>query len=206
VEAALRNALTWLRGPRRGNPEGAWRRLLGGDVRVGRGTVAHGCVVVAREPAGCGLAVGEGSNLECRIVFETRGVRVSIGSRTHVGGGTLLDAACGIEVGDDVLIAFDVLVMDHDSHSLVFTQRRHDVSAWMAGRKDWTHVPRQSVRIESKAWVGTRAIILKGVTVGEGGVVAAGSVVTRDVPPWTIVAGNPARVIRELTAEERAGA
>jgi acetyltransferase-like isoleucine patch superfamily enzyme len=48
-----------------------------------------------------------------------------------------------------------------------------------------------------------RAIVLKGVTIGEGAVVAAGSIVTSDVPPWTIVGGNPARVIRALTDEER---
>jgi len=59
------------------------------------------------------------------------------------------------------------------------------------------------VTIENKAWIGARAIILKGVTVSEGAVVAAGSVVTKDVPPWTIVGGNPATILRPLTEEER---
>jgi acetyltransferase-like isoleucine patch superfamily enzyme len=54
------------------------------------------------------------------------------------------------------------------------------------------------VRIEDKAWIGRRAMIFKGVTVGEGAIVAAGSVVTRSVPSWTVVAGVPAREIRQL--------
>ena len=54
------------------------------------------------------------------------------------------------------------------------------------------------VLIGNNVWVGCRAIILKGVTIGEGAVVAAGAVVTKDVPPFTLVAGNPARVIREV--------
>jgi acetyltransferase-like isoleucine patch superfamily enzyme len=59
------------------------------------------------------------------------------------------------------------------------------------------------VKIEDKAWIGFNASILKGVTIGEGVVVAAGSVVTKSVPAWTVVAGNPARVTREIGAQER---
>jgi galactoside O-acetyltransferase len=73
----------------------------------------------------------------------------------------------------------------------------------MSGKKVWTHVERQPVTIESKAWIGFNVIILKGVTIGEGAIVGAGSVVTKDVPPYTIVGGNPARVIREIPPDER---
>jgi maltose O-acetyltransferase len=58
------------------------------------------------------------------------------------------------------------------------------------------------VIINDKAWIGFNAILLKGVVIGEGAVVAAGSVVTKDVEPWTMVAGNPARVIKRLTIDE----
>ncbi|MBK8021791.1 MAG: hypothetical protein IPK19_10285 [Chloroflexi bacterium] len=59
------------------------------------------------------------------------------------------------------------------------------------------------IRICDKAWIGFNAVILKGVTIGEGAIVGAGSVVTKDVPAWTVVAGNPARIIREFTEDER---
>jgi acetyltransferase-like isoleucine patch superfamily enzyme len=69
--------------------------------------------------------------------------------------------------------------------------------------KDWSRVAGEPVIIRDKAWIGLNAVVLKGVTIGEGAVVAAASVVTKDVEPWTIVAGNPARVMRELGADER---
>ena len=63
---------------------------------------------------------------------------------------------------------------------------------------------RAPVRIDAHAWIGCNAIILKGVHIGEGAVVAAGAVVTRDVPPHAVAAGNPARIIRQLSAERSA--
>jgi acetyltransferase-like isoleucine patch superfamily enzyme len=157
------------------------------------------CQIYLRDPQDCSLVIGEESNVEARFVFEKEGAAIHIGARTHLGGNSLFAAAQSITVGDDVLIAFDVLITDHNSHSLHFPERRDDVSEWMRGRKDWTHVRMAPVVIGDKAWIGARAIILKGVTIGEGAIVGAGSVVTKAVSPWTLVAGNPARVVRELT-------
>lgn len=187
------------------HPIAEWRRLLGGRVSIGsdaRVTSAH---LIARDPPRCALYIGAESNIEATIVLEKDGVEVRVGSRTHLGGGALVDAACGIEIGDDVLIAFEVLIMDHDSHAMHFESRQHDVRDWMRGTKDWTSVVRQPVRIDNKAWIGARTIVLKGVTIGEGAIIGAGSVVTGDVPPWTLAAGNPARIIRPLTDAERTG-
>jgi acetyltransferase-like isoleucine patch superfamily enzyme len=180
-----------------------WPRLLNGSFTVGAGTHYHVARLTAREPIGCSLEIGTNSNIEAHLVFETGSAVIRIGSRTHVGGGTLIDAAKEIEIGDDVLVAFDVLIMDHNAHSLVFDERKNDVRDWIHGRKDWSNVQKKTVIIRNKAWIGARAIITKGVTVGEGAIVGAGSVVTRDVPSWTIVGGNPASVIRELTPQER---
>jgi galactoside O-acetyltransferase len=110
----------------------------------------------------------------------------------------MLVCAESITIGDDVLMSWGVTVVDHDSHSLAWSQRRNDVLDWGQGRKDWTHVPVAPVTIQNKAWIGFGVSILKGVTIGEGAVVAAGSVVSRHVAPWTAVAGSPARKIRDL--------
>lgn len=185
------------------DPMVSWPRLLRGGVVIGSGTTLDSATLSARQPQGCSLAIGSDSNIEASLVLEQPSARISIGSRTHIGGGTLLAAASNIEIGDDVLIAFEALIMDHNSHSLEFSERQHDVRDWLRGTKDWSSVAIAPVRISNKAWIGVRAIVLKGVTIGEGGIVAAGSVVTKDVPPWTIVGGNPARVIRELTDDER---
>lgn len=108
-----------------------------------------------------------------------------------------------ITLGDDVVISWGVTIVDHNSHAVAWEDRASDVLDWGRGHKDWSSVKILPVLIEDKVWVGFNAIILKGVTIGEGAIVAAGAVVTKDVPPHTIVAGNPARVIRNLAEPER---
>jgi len=82
-----------------------------------------------------------------------------------------------ITIGDDCAISHDFTVMDSNAHSL---------------NSDKKTLP---VEIKNHVWIGTRVTILSGVTVGEGAVIAAGSVVTKDVPPYTVVGGNPAKVL-----------
>lgn len=149
----------------------------------------------------CKLSIGEKTIVEGILSFEREAASISIGERCFINGHII--ASESVTIGDDVLISWNVTVVDHNSHSLRFSERCHDVEEWAEGRKDWSHVARSAVRIESKAWIGFNVAVLKGVTVGEGAVVGAGSIVTKDIPPWTVVAGNPARVIRTLKADER---
>ena len=132
--------------------------------------------------------------------MDRQGARVVIGDRTFVGKG-LIVAAASVEIGSDVLMSWDVTVIDHQSHAIDFFARANDVTGWLTGAKDWSNVTIAPVRICNKAWIGFGASILPGVTIGEGAVVGACAVVTHDVPPWTVVAGNPARQIRRLTPE-----
>ena len=148
------------------------------------------------------LAIGNGSIVEAAIRFDRPGATVRIGERTYIGASDLICAEA-IEIGDDVLVSWGCTIVDHDSHSLAWQQRRRDVTDWFDGKKDWAGVERSEVRIGNKAWIGFNATILKGVRIGEGAVVGAGSVVTHDVPPYTVVAGNPARTVRELEDHER---
>ena len=151
----------------------------------------------------CTFVVGQDSLIEGVVTFERDNAVVRIGARTFIGGGASIIASKRVEIGDDVLIAWGVTIVDHNSHSISFSKRKDDVLAWRLGRKDWSNVVIAPVKIADKVWIGFNSIILKGVTIGEGAIVGAGSVVTKDVSPWTIVAGNPARVIREIPPEER---
>jgi len=171
------------------------RLLRQGVVEVGRGATLVWRRV--KRAAGNRLAIGERSIVQANIRFEETGGVVRIGSRTFIGKS---DLVCyrRIDIGDDVIMSWGITISDHDSHSVEWQHRQDDVLQWCEGRKDWTHVAHAPVVIANKVWIGFNASILKGVTIGEGAIVGACSVVTRDVPPFSIVAGNPARVVRTL--------
>ncbi len=151
---------------------------------------------------GSSVQIGDFAMIEGAIVTEHPDARISIGARTYIGSSQVI-CASRIRIGDDVLIAWGCIVVDHDSHSLVWRERANDVVDWFSGKKNWDHVPRGTIDIGDKAWIGANVVILKNVTIGEGAVVGAGSVVTRSVPAWTLAAGNPARVIRPIPADKR---
>jgi acetyltransferase-like isoleucine patch superfamily enzyme len=150
---------------------------------------------------GCSVTIEKQTQVLANLIFDREDATILIGSRSFINGSII--AAHRIEIGDDVMISWGVTLVDHNSHSISFSKRSEDVVNWRVGEKDWSHVKISPVKISNKVWIGFNSIILKGVTIGEGAVVGAGSVVTKDVPAWTIVAGNPARVIREIPEDER---
>lgn len=128
--------------------------------------------------------------LGCYISFyslrDTRRRSVSVGSHTRINRGCTLDVRGGLTIGDNVSLSPEVAIVTA-SHGL-----------------NGADFPLEDgpVAIGDHVWIGSRAMILPGVTVGRGSVVAAGAVVTRDVPPLTVVAGVPAKPVgeRELAA------
>lgn len=114
----------------------------------------------------------------CRF-YRPTGVR--IGVHTIINRDVLLDGRMGLNIGDNVSVSEGaaIFTLEHDPNSPDFASRG------------------AAVRIADRTFIGARAIILPGVTVGEGAVVAAGAVVTHDVPPYTIVGGVPARFIAD---------
>jgi acetyltransferase-like isoleucine patch superfamily enzyme len=111
---------------------------------------------------------------------------ITIGRNVGVAGCTI-SAAERIVIDDDVLIGAGCLIADSDFHPIAYEDR--DIP------EKTLNAP---VHICAGAFIGARAIVLKGVTIGRGAVIAAGSVVSRDIPPGVIAAGNPARVIRQI--------
>lgn len=128
---------------------------------------------------------------------------VKIGDFTLLVG-VLLTCETSIEIGSHCLISWGTGIADSDFHPVAAAQRRIDAEAlapFYEGKpsRPIEAVKSRPVKIGNNVWIGMNAIILKGVTVGDNSVIAAGAVVTKDVPPNTVVAGNPARFAKRLT-------
>lgn len=117
------------------------------------------------------------------------GAKIEIGH--HVGmSGCVIASKELVRIGNHVLLGSGCLIMDFDGHSIEPIDHRSGGGI------------ASPIVIEDDVFIGTRAIILKGVHIGRGSVVGAGAVVTKDVPPYCIVAGNPARVVKRFREEE----
>lgn len=136
-----------------------------------------------------GMKIGKGSTIHMGTVFfDPR--NISVGEDTIVGEGALLDGRAKLLIGDHVDIATDVMIYnsEHNVHAEHFAAEEGVVEA--------------PVSIGDYVFIGPRVIILPGVTIGKGAVVGAGAVVTKDVEPFMIVGGIPAKVIGERKMQE----
>jgi maltose O-acetyltransferase len=132
-------------------------------------------------------SIGSGSRIYSTVRIY-RGSRVRLGSRVVLNDMVHIWGAGGLTVGDDTLVA---------SHVAITTQT-HDVDALSHGLLYRETSVARPINIGRNVWIGTGAIILPGITIGDGAIVAAGSVITRDVAEGTLVAGVPAKFVRRL--------
>ena len=132
-------------------------------------------------------------------LISCNGGKIKIGDNVTIRGDTRISSIDSVCVGNNVIISNNVVIMDNNSHPTDLNYRNLMSSlptsddSWSAKHSD--HAP---VRIEDSVWLCERCVILKGVTIGRGSIVACDSVVTKNVPPMVIVAGNPAKVVKNL--------
>ena len=137
--------------------------------------------IVKRDGGAQRLKLGANVRLaeRSRLVFEGPDGQIELGDDVFLNARSEIRARELVRVGAHCRLAFDVVVMDTNHHDL---------------EGSLTTAP---TILGERVWVGARALVLRGVTIGDGAVVAAGAIVTRDVPAGALVAGNPARVMRE---------
>jgi acetyltransferase-like isoleucine patch superfamily enzyme len=152
-----------------------------------------------------GVEYGRGASTYLGTMFDVGpNGRVVLGEFALVHGARII-CDSEITIGDHALISWNVVLMDTYRIPTDPGGRREELKqvpqrAWRIATAD---VPARPVHIGHAVWIGFESCVLPGVTIGEGSIVGARSVVTQDVPPFTIVAGNPARIVRSLTPEER---
>lgn len=153
-----------------------------------------------RSTAPCGLRLGRGSSTYIGTLFDVgpQG-QIAIGDYTLVNGARVI---CDerVEIGSHCLISWNVVLMDTYRFSHDPDRRREEL---LRGPTGPPHVisgdaPSSPIRIGDNVWLGFDVVVLPGVTIGDGAVVGARSVVDADVEPFTVVAGNPARPLRRL--------
>lgn len=143
-----------------------------GNMRIGKGfTTGQYCRIEAAD--------GKDGNPTLVI-----GARVQINDKCHIA------ALRSVIICDDALLASNVFISDHDHGDTSAIQ-----IALPPARRELFWAP---VKIERNVWIGENAVILKGVTVGQYSIVAAGAVVTKDVPPFSVAAGVPASIVKRL--------
>lgn len=130
------------------------------------------------------LTIGSGTRIWSTIIRTRLSVHnngeIKIGENCFINGARI-SSSSQVCIGNDVTIAPEALIMDNDFHALGDTKSEGKSS---------------NIIIEDEAWIASRAMILKGVTIGKGAVVAAGAVVTKDVPARAVVGGIPAKIIK----------
>jgi len=155
-----------------------------------------------RSQSPVGLRLGRGSAVYKDTMFDLGShAQIQVGEYALIHGARII---CDVElkIGNYALISWQVVIMD--SYRLPFDRlKRRQILERVScqpSRYPSANVPAQPICIQDNVWIGFDACILPGVTIGEGAIVGARSVVNQDVPPYTIVAGNPARVICQLVS------
>jgi len=191
VTRLLKSCVHWLMGwpARRSFRQHA---TLGSDVEIG---YTAKCVA----PSGSNqVRIADHCSIWGTLICNQSG-QISIGSHTTIRFRTIVGAAERISIGDYCIISNNVHIYDHNSHPTSPQARIAMLESGFYGDLwDWKHAAKREVVIENNVWIGFGAVILKGVRIGEGSIVAACAVVTHDVPPYSVVAGNPATIVKKL--------
>lgn len=147
------------------------------------------------------IKIGNSCDIGARLSAK-KGARIVIGDRTTIRGG-LVGAAVSITIGDDVIISNSVHIYDNNNHPtdpklrLEMTQSGSFYGPLWA----WERSSKAPVVIEDNVWIGERSTILKGVTIGRGSIIGCDSVVTKNIPPYSVACGNPAKVVKHLNED-----
>ncbi len=146
------------------------------------------------------IRVGAKTLIDGELMLHDYGGEIEIGSSSYIGMGSRLWSGESLRIGDHVFVAHNVTITDTNSHQMDAEERaEHYQRTVVEGRAfEKGSIRTAPVVIGDHAWINFNVAVLKGVSIGEGAIIGAGSVVTKDIPPYVLATGNPARVVRSL--------
>jgi acetyltransferase-like isoleucine patch superfamily enzyme len=147
------------------------------------------------------IKIGNQTIISGHLMTFGHGGQITIGNHSFVGPGTRIWSAKKISIGDRVLIAHDVNIHDNISHPLDSFERHKDQLYVIekGGFQPANNLNEKEIVIEDDVWIGFNTTILKGVTIGKGAIIGACTVITKDVPAYAVVVGNPPRIVKYTT-------
>ena len=150
------------------------------------------------------ITIGYNTNIRGNLLIWPYGQGIEIGNNSYVGKNSVIWAGDKIKIGNNVLIAHSVTIIDSDSHELDYVDRAKSyINLLQNGHpSEKRSVKTLPISIEDDVWISYNVCILKGVKIHKGAIIAAGSVVTKDVSAFTLVAGNPATFIKDVNAKD----
>jgi acetyltransferase-like isoleucine patch superfamily enzyme len=149
------------------------------------------------------ITVGKDTHVRGMLNVFKYGGKITIGNHCYIGDHSRIWSGEAVTIGDYVQISHNVNIIDTNAHELDAIERAERYADLLQNGA-WAHkgnVLTAPIVIHNYAWISFNATILKGVTIGEGAIVAAGAMVTKDVPAYTMVAGNPATIIKSLNKQ-----
>jgi acetyltransferase-like isoleucine patch superfamily enzyme len=163
-----------------------------GRVRLGANVVVEdGCVLDAKGSGHDGIEIGDGVFVGRSTILSCKGGFIEVGNHVNLGIACVVLSESRVVIGDNCIFA---------AHCYLVAGGNHDFSRTDIPIIQQPSVSRGGITVEPNVWLGVRVTVLDGVTIGRDSVVGAGSLVTRDIPPFSVVAGVPARVIRSRLA------
>jgi acetyltransferase-like isoleucine patch superfamily enzyme len=167
---------------------------LGEDARL----MPSARILNVRGDSDC-IVIGAHSVVRGELMTYPQGGRIQIGAWCYVGENSRIWSAASVQIGDRVLIAHGVNIFDNLTHPVDHVARHKQIrDIFTTGHPHQTDLDERPITIADDVWIGAGAFLKRGLRIGARAIVAAGSVVTSDVAEDTVVAGNPARVIKSI--------
>jgi acetyltransferase-like isoleucine patch superfamily enzyme len=149
------------------------------------------------------ISIGKKTWLKGQLLVLAHGGKITIGDYCFIGDHSRIWSSKEIKIGNRVLISHGVNIHDNAAHSLSASYRHKEFKFIFENNTHFKDlkINEESIIIDDDVWIGFNSVILKGVRIGKGAIIGANTIVTSDIPPFAVVVGNPARIIKYATEQ-----